>query len=573
MIKVSDYIAQFIVKQGVTHVFEMAGGMITHLLDSLHKEQSIEIISMHHEQAAAFAADGYARIKDIPGVALATSGPGATNLLTGVGNCYFDSVPAVFITGQVNTNEQKQGRNIRQLGFQETDICEMAKPITKKVFKVEQAGDIPQILTSAFALAREGRPGPVLIDIPMDIQRQKISSPEVHSSTVSRNVLEEMNVDIFFEVLVHAQRPLILAGHGVRSAQGLSEFHSFIEKIHIPVVLSLLGLDILPYDHRLRIGFIGSYGNRWANIALGEADVLLVLGSRLDIRQTGADTASFENNKVIFHVDCEPGEINNRFRKCISMVGDVKFVLQELLLKSNGLHTVEHAEWFERITFLKKQYPDTEELKGGMGINPNKFIHELTSHRDKVQAYIADVGNHQMWFAQSAELMSHQFFLTSGGMGAMGYALPASIGATFGLKRMPVVVVMGDGGGQVNIQELETIMHHKLPIKIIVLNNHSLGMIRQFQDSYFEKRYQSTVLGYSAPDFEKIAMAYGWTSRSISSESQMKTAFEWLFTDPYAPQLLQVHIDTQTNVYPKIAFGKPISEMEPFSKPLDMEGA
>ncbi|MDB5288280.1 MAG: acetolactate synthase [Mucilaginibacter sp.] len=569
--KVSDFVATYLEQRGVKHVFELSGGMITHLLDSLNQKTSIAIISMHHEQSAAFAADAYGRVTGIPGVALATSGPGATNLLTGIGSCYFDSTPAIFITGQVNRHEQKGDKKIRQLGFQETDIISMAKPITKACFKIESEHDLPSVLESAFKIATEGRPGPVLIDIPMDVQRAQINVPERDEI---KNLLPSPSLnqlkDIFDDIK-KAKKPLVLVGRGVRSAFAIEQMKAFLEKTKIPVVTTLLAVDAVEYDYPLRVGFIGSYGNRWANIAFGECDLLIVVGSRLDIRQTGADTKFFEN-RTIYHVDCEPEEINNRVKGCIPVIADAKQFF-ECFNSAAANETFEvQDDWYKYINGLKIQWPDIKELKP-IGINPNIFIHTLSHNSVLAKCYIADVGSHQMWAAQSIEVLQDQLFITSGGMGAMGYALPAGIGACFAMDIKPVVVIVGDGCMQINIQELQTIVRNKLPVKIVVMNNKNLGMIRQFQDSYFDSRYQSTYWGYTAPDFEKVAKAYGINALSISSEEEMEDAVKWMWNDTNAnaPVLLQVMIDPHTNTYPKIAFGKPITEMEPFAKPIEME--
>jgi acetolactate synthase-1/2/3 large subunit len=570
--KVSDFIAEFLVKKGIKSVFELSGGMITHILDSLNQKTDINIITMHHEQAAAFAAEGYARVTGLPGVALATSGPGATNLLTGIGSCYFDSTPAVFITGQVNRHELKGDRGIRQLGFQETDIVSMATPITKACFQISDPDTIPAVFEQAFKIALEGRPGPVLIDIPMDVQRIQIEPEYFHSETaghleIDSNVLENLIQDIKL-----AKQPLILAGRGIKAGNSQNLFNQFVEKTKVPVITTLLGLDAISYDDVQRVGFIGSYGNRWANIAFGECDLLIVLGSRLDIRQTGADTKFIENRKI-YHIDCEKSEINNRVKGCEAIVADLNSFFIGFEKAVSNLQFDLSELWMNHINDLKNTWPDIKELTP-TGINPNVFMHSLSSQSQKAKVYLADVGSHQMWAAQSLELGKDQHFLTSGGMGAMGFSLPAGIGACIALDKEPVVVLVGDGCMQINIQELQTIVRNNLPVKIIVLNNNTLGMIRQFQDSYFESRYQSTYWGYSAPDFSKVALAYGIDSKSIENMDEIENAVEWLWKGENAtkPQLLQVMINPHTNTYPKIAFGKPITEMEPFAKPIEMEG-
>lgn len=562
--KVTTYIAQFLKEKGIDTVFELQGGMITRIIDALHHEGGIKIVSMHHEQAAAMAADAYGRITNKPGIALATSGPGATNLLTGIGNCYFDSVPAIFITGQVNLNEQKGERPTRQLGFQETDIVSMAKPITKKAYAVKTVEEIPSIFEEAYRIATSGRQGPVLIDIPMNIQNQEIDSIDVispNSITEEDTTIHYLFFQNYLNALKSSKRPLILIGRGIRSSGTVELFLKFLEKHQIPVVTSLLGFDVLPYGHPQRIGFIGTYGNRWANYALGSCDLLLVLGSRLDLRQTGSDIASFQNGKQIYHIDIEQAELNNRITNCSTLQSDLSdfFGQIENLDSDNQTPT----EWLNEIEEKKQVRLDTNELENISGINPNIFIHQLSQASQQAKAFTADVGNNQMWSSQSLELNEGQLFLTSGGMGAMGYSLPAAIGASITLGNAPIVCIAGDGGFQINIQELQTIRRNNLPIKIVILNNHCLGMIRQFQDSYFDSCYQSTVWGYNAPDFTKVALAYGIESFSISKPEDIETGLANLWENPTQPFLLEVSMDIHTNVFPKMMFGNPITMMEP----------
>jgi acetolactate synthase-1/2/3 large subunit len=574
--KVSDYIVSYLESRGVESVFEMSGGMIAHLLDSLNVRGRIRTVSMHHEQAAAFAADAVGRMTGVPGVAMATSGPGATNLLTGIGSCYFDSSPAVFITGQVNRNEQKGERPIRQLGFQETEIVPMALPITKAAWRVNEPEEVPLLLERAFELATDKRPGPVLLDIPMDVQRADISIDEAKAkppaSAAAASEIDAELLESLFRQLEGSKRPLILVGGGVRSARAVELFRLFAQRLRVPVVNSLMAVDVLAFDDPLRVGMIGSYGNRWANLCLGKADFLLVMGSRLDVRQTGSQTESFKGERTIFHVDCESGEINNRVVGCRAIVAGLREFLVAALGCINKREFPERAEWREEIEVLRRMWPDTRELAEVPGINPNVLMHQLSSVSTQVAAYVVDVGQHQMWAAQSLELGMEQRFLTSGGMGSMGFSLPASIGAAFAARPQSIVLIAGDGGFQSNIQELQTIVHHRLPIKMLVLNNGCHGMVRQFQESYFEGRYQSTLWGYSAPDFASVAAAYQIPARTIKDERETEEALRWLWSDPSEPALLQVMIDTYANAYPKIAFGSPVTEMEPFAKPTEMEG-
>lgn len=566
--KAADHIALSLEKHGVTHAYELVGGMITFLLDALHRRGTIRIISMRHEQAAGFAAEGHARMTGRPAVAFATSGPGATNLLTAIGSCYFDSVPAVFITGQVNRHEMRGDRGVRQLGFQETDIVAMAKPVTKAAWLVNDPADLPATLERAFALASAGRPGPVLVDIPMDVQRAEVAEPAEPAFAPHPGSADcDAFLDRLQSALNTASRPLIIAGGGCATPGIREPFLRFAENAGLPVALTLMGVDLLPAGHPLRVGLLGSYGNRWVNRAIARADLLLVLGSRLDVRQTGADTAAFVAGKRVFHVDVDATEMNNRVTGCETLVAD----LQGFLPTASRIRTpATLAPWLAEIRADEARWPDTAELAGLDGINPNAFLKELSQNSPDSAAFVTDVGQHQMWAAQSLRLRAGQRFLTSGGMGAMGFGLPASIGAAFAAQA-PVVMIAGDGGIQLNIQELQTIAHHALPVKMIVLNNGCHGMVRQFQESYFNSRFQSTRWGYSAPDFAQVSAAYGIRSLRISSPEEIPAAIRTLWSDP-APMLLEVIIPPDANAYPKMAFGKPISEMEPFSKPLEMEG-
>ncbi len=571
-IKAADYVAQYLHQQGVTHVYEVIGGMITHLIDAIHRQGGIELVSMHHEQAASFAVDGHARMTGVPQVAMATSGPGATNLLTGIGSCYFDSVPAVFITGQVNRHEMKRERPVRQLGFQETDVVSMAKPITKAAFVVEDPESLPEKLAEAFQLACEGRPGPVLVDIPMDVQNTPIHPPkalpahDAGSATVDESLVKQA-----LSALQEAERPLLLVGGGVHAGGALGAVRALIAELNIPVVASLMAVDTLAGDDPLRAGFLGSYGNRWANHAIGRSDCLLVLGSRLDVRQTGADTEGFKTGRQIFHVDVSPGEMNNRVQGCVAIAADLNDFCASAKFLASG-DWPQRTQWLGEIDKLRIEFPDTAEANAGEGINPNAFMAELSAGSAQAAAFVADVGQHQMWAAQSLRMSASQRFLTSGGMGAMGYALPAAIGASMGAGRAPVVMIAGDGGYQLNLQEMQTVVRERLPLKLVVINNHCHGMVRQFQQSYFKERYRSTLEGYSAPDFAALGKAYGIASMTISTPAEMVKGIAALWADAEAPFLLQVMLGTMTNVYPKIAFGHPLTEMEPFAKPLEMEG-
>lgn len=567
--KVSNYIAHFLDSKKIKLVFLLQGGMITRIVDSIYTLGKTKIISLHHEQSASFAADAYGRIYNKPCIALATSGPGATNLITGIANCFYDSVPAIFITGQVNINEQKGQLNVRQLGFQETDIVSMVKTITKATYRLEEASDIVRVLDDAYNLSIDGRMGPVLIDIPMNLQDSIIRDEAFYDVTKIDNkyitpTCEAIKIESFLlkyeNQLQKSTKPLILIGRGIHCSESKVDLIKFINKLNIPVVSSLLAIDILDYKDPLRVGMIGSYGNRWANYALSECDLLLVLGSRLDIRQTGADTKDFIKNKKIFHVDIDQSELNNRVKECEILncnLSDFLGISNKLEYNNSNLNT-----WKTKIYELYEERKDTDELVGLKGINPNIFIHELSKLSYSVGAIATDVGNNQMWVAQSFEFNNKQKLLCSGGMGAMGYAIAAAIGAACSLS-CPILAITGDGGLQINIQELQTIKRLNLPVKIVVLNNQSLGMIRQFQDTYFDQRYASTVWDYSNPDFVEIAKAYEIESFRIDSYKELDQGLSYLFENEDAPFLLDVNIDLMASVYPKLIFGNSLSDMYP----------
>lgn len=559
---VADQVADLLVEREVVAVFELTGGMIARLLDAVHRKGRTPIVSMHHEQGAGFAAEGAGRITGGACVAMGTSGPGATNLLTAVGDCYFDSVPAVFITGQVNRNEQKGDHQVRQLGFQETDVVSMAKPITKWAYAISEPEEVIPVLRRAFDLAESGRPGPVLIDIPMDVQIAEVAVPESAPPAARSLLASGDDLAVFAAALGDAvaasDRPLIIAGGGIRAGGATELLAQFVAKSGIPVACSLMAVDVLPASDPHRVGFIGSYGNRWANLAIGKADLLIVLGSRLDVRQTGALAQQFKGDRPLFHVDIDAAELGSRISGTRTLAADLRVFLP---YAEAILPTRRYSQWLHWIERKRAEFPDTQELRGCLGINPNVFMRELSASATDAGGFVVDVGQHQMWAAQSLQLTQGQRFITSGGMGAMGFALPAAIGVTLAAAE-PVVVIAGDGGFQCNIQELQTVAHHKLPVRIVVMNNATLGMIRQFQESYMDSRFQSSLWGYSAPSFAAVAGAYGIPARQITEPDETSQALQWLNSARSGPALLEVAVDTFTNAFPKIAFGSPITVME-----------
>ncbi|TSK06126.1 MAG: thiamine pyrophosphate-binding protein [Geobacter sp.] len=568
--KLSDYVIDFITKQGVSHIFEFIGGAITHLLDSTVDRDDVECVSIHHEQSGAFAAEAYARINGRLGVAMATSGPGALNMVTGIGSCWFDSIPCLFITGQVNTYEYKFDRPIRQIGFQETDIVSVVKPLTKYAELVTDADSIRYHLEKAVYLAQNGRPGPVLLDIPMNIQRAQVDPDELESFYDSHEyrILQaeergwQEQLGEIARLILAAKRPVILAGGGVRTAQAAADLQELVEMTGVPVVSSLMGLDAVTHNNQEFMGMIGAYGNRFSNLTLANCDFLLVLGSRLDSRQTGTRPDTFARAATKVHVDIDPIELQAKVQADIVLQCHIKSFLQALNEKLAGVAKPDIADWLTTINGYRLKYPTRMYPVGYSAIDPNVFMEVLSDACTEGDVITLDVGQNQMWAAQSFRLKKGQRMLTSGGMGAMGFALPSAMGAAKAAPGRNVIAIAGDGGIQVNIQDMDTIAQHQMPVKIIVLNNGCLGMVRQFQDMYFSGRQQSTVIGYNCPDLGKIAEAYGIPSIKITSAADAEKCLEGALHKD-GPVFIEVMLELGTCVNPKLVVNRPIEDMSP----------
>jgi acetolactate synthase-1/2/3 large subunit len=564
--KLSDYVIEFLIAEKITHVFEVCGGAITHLLDSLYERKDISTVSMHHEQAASFAAAGYSMASGNIGVAMATSGPGATNLITGIAHCYFDSVPCLFITGQVNTYEYKFDRPVRQIGFQETDIVRIVTPVVKDALLVTDPEKIRSHLERSVYLAKSGRPGPVLLDIPMNIQRAVINPetlesfhaapPEEAAPPVAARTIERVA-----RLMELSSRPVVLVGGGVRSSHASEELLAFIHATRMPVVASLLGLDAFPHDDDSFVGMIGTYGNRYANLAVANADLVVVLGARLDTRQTGTRPETFARGAKIVHVDIDPTELNKSVKADIPVHSDLRAFLSALRDRVAACPRDTFGPWRTALQRLAERYPSYT-APAGDAIEPNYFMHELSKFIPGNAAICVDVGQHQMWAAQSLTIGKSRRFLTQGGMGAMGSALPTAIGASFAKPDTTIVAITGDGGFQLNIHELQTVFHHRLPIKVILINNQCYGMVRQFQEQYFNRRFQSTVSGYSCPDFQEVVSAYKIPVMKVTSPGELSTTLRAIFDTP-GPIFLEVAIPQESQVVPKLSVNRPLEDQDP----------
>ncbi len=564
--KASDALTKFLIAHNVQTCFELVGGMITHLLDSFAESGKFNIISMHHEQAAAFAAEGVARKtkgKTIA-VAMGTSGPGATNLITGIGSCWFDSVPCLFITGQVNTHELKGDRTIRQQGFQELDIVEVARSLTKFAVRVDHVDDLLPELHKALSMALSGRQGPVLLDIPNDVQRANITD-EMLEEWITKSLDIGDHIELTFDELnkllcicKEAERPLICIGGGARWADGMDSWLSVADTLKIPYVSTLMGHERVVAGNAY-FNMIGSYGNREANWAIQNCDLLIVVGARLDVRQTGADVDDFARHARIIQIDIDPNQLNNRVQADLSICASAESFFNEFILQENSFPSLDQA-WFKTLS-EKRMQAQNNEYKDWT-ISPSE-VFKIMNHNfaETPVDYVCDVGNHQMWAAQNLRLSPNQAIHYSGGMGAMGFALPTALGIAI-QSQHKVVVITGDGSLQINIQELDTLSRLNLDIKIIIMNNAVLGMVKNFQDMYFDGRDQSTKKGYSSPSFIDIATAYGISARRVTNLLEMKESLK-IMANHEGPLLIEIMMEGATECRPRLAFGSKLDEQFP----------
>jgi len=559
---VSDYVASWLRESGIPQVFTLPGGMIAALLDAIHRLGGIEIVTMHHEQAVAFAADGVGRFNAAPAVALATAGPGATNMLTAIGSAYLDSVPAIFLVGQVQSYLLKGDRPVRQFGFQECDVAAMAAPVTKAAWRALSGEEVPGLLDKALALAVGGRPGPVLIELPSDVQTMTVGDGAVPARIESAPppLEDTAAIEEMLRAVADARQPVVLIGGGVQAARAADRCRAFVRQLKAPVAASVMALDVLPAGDPLRLGMIGMYGNRWVNIIASEADLVLVLGSRMDFGTIGADVAAWGRGRPVFQVDCDPGEMR-RIRRVRPIVADLGAFFDAALPLARARAFPDRPDWSARAAELRASWPDTEELAGCPGINPNVLVRQLSAASPSAAAFVIDAGQHLWWACQSIQPAQGQRFMPALGMGPCGWAFPAAIGVAIASRR-PVVLFAGDGAFQFNIQELQTVVRNHLPVKIVIVDNGSHGSVRQLQEQAFAGRYPATVLGYDAPDFARVADAYGVASATVSEPGEVAGALRWLWQDETSPALLHVLISTDLNVYPNVPFGAPITVME-----------
>ena len=541
-------------REGVKEFFGYPGGSVIPLFDELYKHwEEFRFILVRHEQAAAHAADGYARATGKVGVCIATSGPGATNLTTGIATAYMDSVPIVAFTGQVRT------AMIGSDAFQEADVTGITRPITKHNYLVKDVEDLARIIKEAFYIARTGRPGPVLVDVPVDIglAETEFDYPEkVELRGYKPNYKgHPLQIKKVAKAIEESERPLLYIGGGVVISGAHEEVRQLAEKANIPVTTTLMALGTFPPDHPLYLGMPGMHGTRYANMAFIECDLIIAVGARFDDRVTGKIDA-FAPHAKIAHIDIDPAAISKNVEVHIPVVGDAKLILRELLplVKPRPRNS-----WNDQIDEWKSKWPLTYRNSDSV-VKPQyvvEQIYEATKDRETIIA--TEVGQNQMWTAQYYKFHRPRTLLTSGGLGTMGYGFPASVGAQVGRPDALVIDIAGDGSIQMNIQELATVVQHGLPIKIAILNNGYLGMVRQWQELFWGRRYSAVDIAVQ-PDFVKLAEAYGIKGMRIEHPSEVRDAIEEALKEP-GPVLMDFRIEREENVFPMVPAGKALHEM------------
>ncbi|GAB7388564.1 acetolactate synthase large subunit [Bacillaceae bacterium] len=548
----SDMLLRCLLLEGVEYVFGYPGGSVLPIYDSLYGH-TLKHVLARHEQGAIHAADGYARATGKPGVVIATSGPGATNLVTGIATAQMDSVPLVCITG--NVKQSLIGTD----AFQEANITGITLPITKHNYFVRDVLDLPRIVKEAFHIATTGRPGPVLIDIPKDVSEAvaPFYYPEKveirgYKPTTNPNYLQ---IERLAKAIAAAKKPLIIAGGGVVSSGAHEELLAFAEKTQIPVITTLMGLSAFPGQHPLSLGMPGMHGSYTANQAILNCDLLIGIGNRFDDRVTMGRTKEFAPNAKIIHIDIDPAEIGKNVETYIPIVGDVKKVLETVIDK---VEKTDSDAWLEQLRQWQRDFPLKYD-KSARTLKP-QYVIELMYETTKGEAIVTtDVGQHQMWVAQYYKFKHPRSFISSGGLGTMGFGLPSAIGAQVAHPDKTVISVSGDGGFQMNIQELAVMGEHQIPVKAVIINNKCLGMVRQWQELFYDERYSEIDLSYH-PDFVKLAEAYGVKGlRAETPEEAEKVWREAL--EHKGPVVVEFVVDRDENVYPMVAAGSTLDQM------------
>ena len=556
MIKGARILLECLSRLGIKEIFGYPGGAVIPIYDELYSFKDIKHYFARHEQGAVHEADGYARSTGKVGVCLATSGPGATNLVTGIMTAHMDSIPLLAITGQVTST--LLGKD----AFQESDIVGITVPITKNNYLVQDIRELPRILKEAYYIASTGRPGPVLVDIPRDIQLEEIPYDEFKKLYEQEFELEGYNpvyeghkgqIKTAIKMIKDSKKPLIIAGAGILKGHAYDELKEFVDKTNIPVAMTLLGLGSFPANHELALGMIGMHGTTYANYAANEADLVIAAGMRFDDRVTGNPQKFLPNAKII-HIDIDPAEIGKNKLIDVPIVGDLKNVLAELNQKVPKLS---HTKWLDEVAKLKKKYSLTFRKTEEDILIPQEILFEINKLTKGEVIVATDVGQHQMWSAQFIKFNNPYSILTSGGAGTMGFGLPAAIGAQVANPDKKVLAIVGDGGFQMTFQELMMVKEYNLPVKIFIINNSYLGMVRQWQELFNDRRYSSVDLSYN-PDFIKIGEAYGIKSIQLKTKKDLKKHLKKILESDEAV-LVECIVEKEENVYPMIPAGKDVS--------------
>ena len=578
--KVSDVVAEVLIEENVSHVFAISGGASLHLIHSLADNKNIQYICNHNEQACAMAADGYSRVSGKTGVAVTTSGPGATNLITGICCSYYDSIPSLFITGQVSTMRMKGDTGVRQIGFQETPIVDIAEEITKYAYTIVDPEEIKFQLQKALHIAKSGRPGPVLIDIPDDLQRQLVDplklknfqAPAAQELPHFKNSLQDT-----MDSIMNSKRPILIAGWGVHLSDTKAELLKFAESFNIPIALTWGAADLIPFDHDLYVGTFGTHGNRHANFAVQNADLIISLGSRLDTKSTGSPVNTFAREAKKIMIDIDINELNKfqyfdlKFDQLIHC--DLKDFFNNISKLEPSKDTSNNLEWLKQINKWKHQFISFDNTKGiaTTQVNPYNFVDSISNNLKGNEQIFIDTGCSIAWFMQSLRVKDkvrvfHDFNNT-----AMGWALPAAIGGYYAnLKHQsPIIAIIGDGSFMMTSYELATVMHHNIPIKIFIMNNQGYSMIQQTQDQWLDSNYHASSEegGLSFPNYKKLASTYNIKYFELNSGKDFSLIDEIM--NEGNPLICNVCIDKDFRVTPQVKFGKPNEDMGPLL-PRDM---
>ena len=572
---VAEYILKFLISKKVNNVFLITGGAISFVVDAFSRNKKIKYTCVAHEQAAAMMADAYSRVGKGFAATMVTSGPGAQNLITGIACSWFDSVPVIHITGQVNSFElslnNKTTKKVRQVGFQETDIVSIVKPITKFAHQLKNPNEIKYILEKAFYLSNHGRPGPVLIDIPMDFQRVKINPKKVKSFRTPKNKFNRKIVNNIYRIkdlLNKSKRPILILGGGIRMSKSINELEKFLKKIDLPIVTTWSGLDTIDYKNKNYVGCIGVYGSRAANFAVQNSDLVLNLGSRLDTRITGGKPETFARLAKVVSIDVDKHELNKKrgLDIYLKINEDLNKFLSIFNSKLKRFKFSAGNEWKNICQQWKLKYPTVQNsyYNQKKHVNPYCFIERLSNKLNKKDIILTDDGGHLTWTIQAFKVKKGQRVFSAFGNSPMGYAFPAALGASIANKNKRIICIDGDGSIQLNIQELQTMVANHLPIKLFIINNDGYGIIKQFQELYLNKRYEASISskGVTNPNFKKISNAYGINYSEITNNKQIDKVLNKVLNSKKS-EFVNVIIDPNQKIIPKLQFGNPIEDLSP----------